>query len=468
LIYFRHISGRLISGRRSPGRRISSAVASSLLLAALIAPGQDAAGQSAAGGQAADEPAGAAPLSSSDAGSAGNWLETRVAVEELRDAGDFDAALALEARLIELVMAQFGADSRAMADAYRLLASVHRERGDFEEAEEQLLMAIEIYEHAAGPVAPDLIDPYVELGGTYYDAGDYAGAISAYGEARTIGRRNFGLLNEEQLPIVDLMTDAADRLGDIEEAKNLQEDALTLIERVHGESSLEAIDAQYKYAHWLRSKGLYEEELRLYYDVQRIIDDEYDDDPLMLVRNFRERAMSYRAAHNANPLGLSGLGDALDLLESMPEPPTLLLAEVLVERGDWFVQFDRASNEVSEYLRAWQLLGQLDNGSELRKEWFDSLHVVELPGLSQRGLSNNPADPEGHVVVYFTVDTTGRTRDVEITESEPPGLKDGAVNRLMRLARFRPKVSNGVFAPARRAYRWEFRYLAVDGVPFAD
>jgi TonB family protein len=445
-------------------------VATSLLLAALTASGQDLSGQAPDEAADAVSPAAAdaVPSSSADTGSSGNWLETRVAVEELRDAGDLDAALALEARLLELVTAQFGEDSRAVADAYRLLASVHRARGDFEVAEEQLLMSIEIYEHAAGPVAPDLIDPYVDLGGTYRDAGDYAGAISAYSEARTIGRRNFGLLNEEQLPIVDLMTEAAERLGDIEEAKNLQEDALTLVERVHGETSLEAIEAQYKYAHWLRSKGLYDEELRLYYDIQRVIEDDYDKDPLMLVRNYRERAMSYRASRNANPLGLSGLGDALNLLEAMPEPPTLLMAEVLVERGDWFVQFDRASNEVSEYLRAWRLLGELENGNELRKEWFDSLHVVEMPNLSQRGLSNNPADPQGHVVVYFTVDTTGRTSDVEITDSEPPGLKDGAVSRLMRLARFRPKVSNGMFVPARRAYRWEFRYLAVDGVPIDD
>jgi TonB family protein len=104
------------------------------------------------------------------------------------------------------------------------------------------------------------------------------------------------------------------------------------------------------------------------------------------------------------------------------------------------------------------LLGQIEDGEELRERWFEDLNEVELSSISRRGLSSDPSDPQGFVVVYFTVDTTGRTRDVEIMDSSPRGFKDSAVLRLMRDARFRPRIVNGELVPARRAYRFEFHY----------
>jgi tetratricopeptide (TPR) repeat protein len=394
-----------------------------------------------------------------------NAFETRIVIEELLEAGDVEGALALANRLLELAGDEFGADSAQVADAHLLIAGVHNANGDYTAAETSILAAIDVYEGLDGPVSARLIDPFLDLGANYEEAGDYQGAISAYSEARTIGRRNYGLLNEQQLAIIDDMTEAAVRLGQFEEARNLQLEALTLVERSFDESSVEAIDARFKFAAWLREHRQYEEERRLYFEIQRIAEREHDENSLLTVRALMERAASYREEDNGDGLGVSGLRDALEILEAMPEPPPLLLAEVHVAIADWNVEFDRAGTTATDYIEAWRLLGRVENGDQIRREWFEELTEVEMNPVSRRGLSGDPDAPQGYVEIRFTVDVAGRTRDLEITGSHPPGFKDAAFMRQYREARFRPRIENGELVPARRARRNGFGYdpEAVEG-----
>lgn len=399
------------------------------------------------------------PPAAAVSGAGANWLETRIAIEELGEQGDFVAALELADVLLERASVQFGPESDALAESHLLLARTLRANRDYQLATEEFLAAIDIYELQDGPFSPRLIDPFIELGDTYSEAGDFQGAISSYQEARTLGRRTSGLLNLEQLPIIDLMTDAALELEEVEEARNLQYEALTLTERSFGEDSTEALEAQYKYALWLRDNQFFNEERLIYSEILRTIEREFEEDPLLTIRTLRARAASYREENNEESLGLTGLNQSLSLLEEMADPPLLLMAEVLLEIGDWNVEFKSSGSLGSEYTRAWQLLGQLDNGAELRQEWFGSLVEIERARLSPRGTSTDPNDPEGHVIVYFTVNRTGRTDDIEITESFPEGLKDTSVKLAMRDARFRPRVENGELVSARHAYRFSFRYV---------
>jgi tetratricopeptide (TPR) repeat protein len=387
-----------------------------------------------------------------------NWLETRILMEELVEAGDFAAAAALEARLLELAAAEFGDSGSRIAETHLLIAGLQKRSGNYTAAESSILAAIEIYSDQEGPLSPVLIDPFLDLGDNYSESGDYASAISAYSEARTIGRRSYGLLNQDQLEIIDSMTAAAERLGQLEEARDLQLEALTLVERTFDETSLEAIDARYKYAAWLREHRQFDEERRIYFEMLRLVNRDYADNPLLAVRVMRARAASYREEDNGDGLGLSGLRDAVEMVEAMPEPSALTLAELYLEIGDWNVEFSRTGAIGDDYLEAWNYLGSVPNGAELRRDWFDGLTVVEIDPISSRGLSTDPEAPRGYVVVRFTVDTAGRSRDVEITDSYPPGFKDGAFMRQYREARFRPRIVNGELISTRHARRNEFRF----------
>ena len=391
-----------------------------------------------------------------------NWLETRILIEELYENGDFEAAAELFEQLVELAQAQFGEDSEEVAEAHLLIAQVQRRNGEFTAAETSILAAIAVNEAREGTLSAALIDPYMELGDNYFEAGDFGASISAYTEARSIGRRNYGLLNQGQIEIIDAMSAASDELGQLEESQQLQLEALTLIERTYSETSVEAIEARYKYAAWLRRHRSYDEERRIYFEIQRMIQRQHNDDPLMLVRAFRARAESFRDEDNGDALGISGLRESVDLLEALEDPPALLLAEVYVDIGDWNLEFQRAGTTGEEYLVAWDWLGRTANAAALRSEWFDELIVVEMDPVSSRGLSNDPNDPAGFVEIHFTVDTGGRPRDIEITDSHPAGLKDAAFLRQYREARFRPRIVNGEFVPIRRARRNEFRYIPLD------
>jgi TonB family protein len=390
-----------------------------------------------------------------------SWFETRIAMEEFAESGDFEAALDLREHLLALAAAEFGETSPQVAEAHLLIAGVLRQNDEFRAAEGEILNAIEVYEDVSGPMSAELIEPYLRLGENYSDAGDFASALASYGEARTIGRRTYGLLNESQIDIIDDMSVAAEKLGQFEEAGQLQLDALIIVERNHTEGSLEAIEANYRYADWLRDHYQNEEALQIYYQIESIIKDNYASDPLMTVRLLRERSRTIRVPTGDMGAGVprSSLADALEILEGMPEPPPLLMAEVLVEMGDWQVEFSRSRVPSDYYIQAWQLLEQVENGDELRQQWFDELVPIDLPRISQRGLTDDTDAPAGFVIVYFTVDVSGHTQDIEITDSQPPGLKDSAVLQVIRVARFRPRVLDGEIVAVRRGYRFPFRYL---------
>ena len=300
------------------------------------------------------------------------------------------------------------------------------------------------------------------LGDNYSRARDFVSALSAYGEARTVSRRVYGLLNPDQIEIIDRMSDTAEALDQIADAQSMQLEALTLIERTHEQQSPEFLEALYRYAAWLREKNFFTAERDQYLRADRIIRDYYGADSVWMVRPLRERANSFRIQGIEENIGISGLRDALDIVQSQPAPDPKMLAEVLRDLGDWDVAFSRIGSDGEAYKRSWQLLGQVENGDELRRDWYQQTVFVYREPLSQRGLSNDPNAPEGHVVVEFTVDQTGRTGDVTIVESDPPGLKDDAFARQFRQSRFRPAIRDGELVPERRAFDIHFRYIPQD------
>jgi outer membrane biosynthesis protein TonB len=64
------------------------------------------------------------------------------------------------------------------------------------------------------------------------------------------------------------------------------------------------------------------------------------------------------------------------------------------------------------------------------------------------------------VLVRFDIDEFGRSNNVVVIASEPPGLKDEAVARHIRQSRFRPNIVEGrVVASRNKALDIIFRYV---------
>lgn len=385
-------------------------------------------------------------------------FEAELAFDRLVAVEDYDAAVAVGERMLELTADEFGADSIEAAKAHAALGAAQRNAGRFEPAVENYLQAVELVRAARGPYAEQLIGPLVGLGDTYQADEEHLNAVSAYNEARSASRRENGLLNEDQIAILDRMTESFYELGELEQASEQQLAALHLIERVYEPHSPEVLEATYKYAAWLRRNGNFTAERDHYMRAMRTIRDHYGDDDPLLAEPLRRIGNSYRLQRTPHGQGSSSLTQALEILSAQEDPDPLMLATVLRDIGDWEIAFTNVGASNAQYRRAWELLGEVERGDALREDWFQRIHYVLHDPHSTRGLSVAPGGVPGNVVVEFDIDEQGRTDNVVLIESDPPGFKDEAFLRHVRRSRFRPQMADGVVVPARRSLRLTFRY----------
>ena len=364
-------------------------------------------------------------------------------------------------QLVTSTEQQFGKKSLPSAEAYYDLAEVQRRTGEHDAAAKSYLSAVEIYRAIDGAFTPLAINPLTSLGDNYHESGDDLSAVSAYGEARTVSRRTYGLLNEAQILLLDRLSAAFLELNDPIEADAQQLEALQLIERNHPPESAETLARSYQYARWLRDRGLFQLERDRYLQALRVIRDHYGKDNIRQVEPLVGIGNSFRNQRIPEGQGIGALQDALTLLQAAPERDPLSIAVVLRDMGDWAVAFNKVGYDGAEYRRAWQLLGEIGNGEELRREWFTGPTYVLREPISPRGLSDEANVPRGHVLVSFDLDTTGAASNVAVVESSPAGLKDEAVLRHIRRSRFRPQLAAGELIAAQRlALHFNFRYTS--------
>ncbi len=389
-------------------------------------------------------------------------FEARMSFLDLVEAADYEAAIPLGVRMVQLTGEEFGAASTERAVELAELAEVRRRATDHEQAEADFLAAISLITANEGATSPILIQPLIGLGVNYQDINEHLPAISAFSEARTVNRRSYGLLNEQQIPMLDLMTDSYIALGRYREADDRQLEALRLLERTKGFDKPELLPAIYKYARWLRVQGRFDEERLHYMRAMNIIKQHSGRTSVDMVKPLREIGNSFRAQKFPEGMGASSLKRALEILKNMDEPNPLALAETLRDLGDWYAAFSKVGRGGQEYRESWQALGGLENGEELRSAWYAQPAFVLYETPSQRGLRPEGSEPglaKGFVLVTFDVTPEGRTENVTVADSDPPGKKDEAIVRSMRRSRFRPRLVDGEVVRAEKlARKFTFSY----------
>lgn len=391
-------------------------------------------------------------------------LETQIVFLDLIRERRFEEALPFAETMAELTEQEFGSPSIELATTLSNLAFVQRSLKLFDESNAAFLGAIEMYRAVEGPFTASTITPLVSMGANYHEMGDFFQALGIFQEARTVNRRAFGLLNTDQVDIVYHIAATLASMRRFDEAHLQQQDALRLMERVHGSDSLEILLYIYRYAEWLVSGFQFDPARQQYLRAMELIRAHDGPDSALMVTPLREIGNSYRIQKLGEGRGISSLRRALEVAESQAEPNNLELARVLRDIGDWQTAFSRVGPPGEEYVRAWELLGNVENGEELRTEWFDDGNgdyvLREFP--SSRGLvdSDEPGAVEGYVRIVFDVDVDGKSLNVNVLESEPPGFKDTAMLRAISRSRFRPRVVDGEVVYASGLIRnFTFHYL---------
>ena len=394
-----------------------------------------------------------------------DWLETRIAIEELVEAGRLDAAVELEPLLFERVAETYGQSSTELADAHLFMARVHARNADFVTVEGLIFDAIDIYELVRGANAVELFEPYMALGDHYLALGDNELAINAYSEARSVSRRHFGLLNLEQLEVLDRLTTVAIAMRDGDEARDLQHDKLDLVMRAYGEDSLQYLDANFAYADWLNRFPTSGRVLPQYAAIERLIKRNFDDDPRIHIRYLRYRAAGMRrfiAPQNFH-LRPAFLEQALDWVEELEQstgqPDPLLHAEVLLDLGDWYVWFRQTDEIAAAYTQAWELLGAVDDGADIREQWFGQSRLLgTMPALRSRAITNAASSRAGRIEVEFTVKPDGTTADAVLVDADPTGFLENDALAIVGFIRVRPRIVDGSVVEFTDNIIWNFNY----------
>jgi hypothetical protein len=200
---------------------------------------------------------------------------------------------------------------------------------------------------------------------------------------------------------------------------------------------------------------------RTFNEIERLVDEQFADDPLLAIRILRTKATVMRAGspetrnHRTNPLELE---QALDIAAALPERNPLLEAEILRDIGDWYVALADGPNAAEPYERAWEVLDTLESGFEQQREWFGPLTMISMPAFDSRVISRDPEAPWGRIEIAFTIDVEGRAHDIRITQSDPRGLLDDMAIRQVLLSRFRPRMDRGALIESEAVIGWDFQY----------
>tara|TARA_Y100000996_G_scaffold98331_1_gene70694 strand:+ start:3015 stop:4448 length:1434 start_codon:yes stop_codon:yes gene_type:complete len=377
-------------------------------------------------------------------------IEAQLELQYSVDNQEYDQAIPLAERVVELTKAEFGEISTDTAISISNLAEMQRRVGLHEESGINFLASIELFREIDGMTTPTAILPLVGLGVAYHGLGDYPQALGILEEARSINRRNFGLLNEEQITILDHMSNSLIRMGLYEDAERQKLAGLDIMERMHGPDSVEVIPALYKHARWLRGSSRFDDARAYYVRAMNIIRATDGPESALLAEPLRAIGNSYRAQRIPAGSGISALRRALKFLRSQNEPDKLQIAETLRNIGDWHTAFSKVGPTGNEYREAWDILNELEDGEILQRRWFYNPSDVLKINPSTQYLAD-PGEPyvtEGYVLVSFDVSPAGQALNVSVLESEPSGFKDEATILSIERSRFRPRMLDGEMVTA--------------------
>ena len=359
----------------------------------------------------------------------------------LHDEERYQEASAAGLTVVELTREEFGADHIRMVTPLVNLAITQAKNGDLPAAEANYKESILIIEKQEGVLSPRLINPLSGLGSTYNRAGLYEQGIEALERALLINHVNEGLYNFEQFKIQDGLTDSYTGMNALEDATFYQKAQVEIHQRKLGIGHPDVANSLYKLAKWYELIGNTEEAMLAYRKADRILRDAGGDTNAARVEALKGMAHIYE--RQAQPSSTaSTLKKALEIIELQPEPDPLQRAKIQIALGDLYTRQGKFETSETHYLEAWQYLSRDDKYLDQRDEYF--AEPVRVSGGSFSRLEfNSRGKPDsslkdGFVLISYTVTGKGRTRDIKVIESEPPGLMDGSIISTYKRSLFRP------------------------------
>jgi len=391
----------------------------------------------------------------------------------LYGSGRYASAIEAGKRVVVLSIEVNGRDNLQTARALTNLAIAQQQNGEYEAAVQNYEAAVDIVERVESRLSKHLVNPLRGLGNTYLDAGRPDEAILVYDRAVHLTHVNSGPQNLDQVGLLDALAESFVRLQDLEEASEIQDLSYQLYARRFGEDSAEILPALQRRARWLHRLGLFGRERDVWNQAIDVVEAEYGEDDLRLIEplNGLARTYLYDVEQAVTNRGEWALRRALEIAEDHPESTPSLVADSLLDTGNYHTLRGEAQKARRAYRRAWELLSENESLAALRDQRFDRpvlIRQARAPAYVDEE-TNPVVNPvyrgrefdQGVVVADYTVNARGRTEDIDVIESEPPGLMDAEVKRAVRRLVYRPRYVDGepVSTPG-QTLRHRFSYIA--------
>jgi TonB family protein len=387
----------------------------------------------------------------------------------LIDEERYDEAITIAGDIVALTTRIYGEKSIELAMPLANLATAQMRHGDLVAAETNYNASIAIIEIREGVGSTRLINPLVGLAETLMRSGSYEEANAAYRWALQVNHADGGFYNPDQGKILDGLSESYLGLDRLAEANAQQRIQVAIQKRRSGPDSPEVVPALYKLGRWYNRTGQYPDARDVYQDARRIIRASKGENDPALVDALLGEAITYEN-EGAVPASSSMMKRALDLLDAQPERDHRKRAEVLVALGDLYVVSRQSRSARQRYAQAWQELSGDDALLPERDRYFARPSLISSPrlpkvvgadGQEMAGSAGTTSSiVQGFVLASLTVDADGDARDMQIIESDPPGLLDKQVLRAIDYTAFRPQMMDGATVASQGVqFRHEFRYL---------
>ncbi len=373
---------------------------------------------------------------------------------------------ALAESILRRAEEQYGHDAAELAGPLINLATASRVQGEYGDALFHYERNIAIVERNLGYDSPELINPLHGMARTFLRMGDAQAAVEPLARALRVTHSNTGIYSLEQGPTRDLLSELSLDEGDLEQANLHQRIQVRAHERRYGPNDLRIVPSLYKLGEWYertRQTGLQRDS---YAAADRIIQAAEGEDSVDRVKALRGQAKSF-VRESRREKAEEFFARALSILRSHPMQNLLAQARLLIDIGDTHTLFNRSPTARENYREAWDLLSADDDALDARAELLQypvtPLRNLSLPVQMPRKLSHpsryDSRPRAGSVVLQLTLEPDGRVSDVQVIESDPPGMIDDLAATLISKARFRPQMRDGEPVRAEGViYRHRFRW----------
>ena len=400
-------------------------------------------------------------------------------IENYRLAGHYDAAIKLQTSLISDNTLSSPIESEVMAIRLYNLGLLQFEAEDNPGARESFQKSIEISRELVGQFSQSLVKPLGYLGIVLVKLGYPELGIDRLQEAQHLIHRSDGVKSIQQDYLLSWMSIASIRLNNAKTADVLQRFRYDIFKSNFGPSHPQTVPALLTLANWFKVSAQYTEAEQTY-------------------NRARELGELHHLPTSTIQMALAGLADTHYLKgkccadEYMTEAAVIIGGDkdydnmekslAYVKAADMSLILNGDTESGALYKEAWRYGGNLndaqynkpavlgisridriirayrpDNVLKVGKESYkvakksevkeNSAQLVGAPlpfcASELKDLSRN-RDYSGYVVdVNFQVMPDGRATDIKVVETNTPTAISKLVRRIVRLYRFRPKLSAG-------------------------